>query len=376
MSTNAQKQSRASLIAFMLVMFALVGVGSAMIAPYFLAIVMGGILAILSQPPYRWLLNKNFKPRLAASIVTLGLLVLVIGPFLGFAAMAIRQGITVGQHVAQSNISVQDILTRVSEWAPMHYFVNDAAELEQVLKNSVHAIGENASTFVLAIAGGVPAAVLQFVLAAMACFFFLIDGRDAVQWITSKVPIDLEIRSRLQGSFKDTAISVVWASMAAAAAQALVMMAGFLALSVPAAFFAAGATFILAWIPLFGTAPVWIAAAIYLFVNGSMTKVVIMVIVGFLTGIVDNFVRPWVLKGRGEMHPLVSLVAIFGGIQMFGIVGVFFGPILAAVVITVLQVWPTVGRKFGLQFAGSIDTPEGPTPSSTGIVTLPGSMDS
>jgi predicted PurR-regulated permease PerM len=49
-----------------------------------------------------------------------------------------------------------------------------------------------------------------------------------------------------------------------------------------------------------------------------------------------------------KMHPLVSLVAIFGGIEMFGILGIFLGPILAAVLIALLQLWPEVGQRFGL----------------------------
>jgi predicted PurR-regulated permease PerM len=73
-----------------------------------------------------------------------------------------------------------------------------------------------------------------------------------------------------------------------------------------------------------------------------------MVAFGLMAGLVDNFVRPLVLKGRSKMHPLVSLVAIFGGIEMFGILGIFLGPILAAVLIALLQLWPEVGQRFGL----------------------------
>jgi predicted PurR-regulated permease PerM len=73
-----------------------------------------------------------------------------------------------------------------------------------------------------------------------------------------------------------------------------------------------------------------------------------MVVCGLMTGLVDNFVRSMILQGRSKMHPLVSLVAIFGGIGMFGIMGVFLGPILAAVLIALLQSWPEVGQRFGL----------------------------
>jgi predicted PurR-regulated permease PerM len=73
-----------------------------------------------------------------------------------------------------------------------------------------------------------------------------------------------------------------------------------------------------------------------------------MLAIGFVTGISDNIARTWVLKGRGQMHPLVSLIAIFGGIRLFGIFGVFIGPILAALLISVLNIWPTMAERFGV----------------------------
>jgi predicted PurR-regulated permease PerM len=73
-----------------------------------------------------------------------------------------------------------------------------------------------------------------------------------------------------------------------------------------------------------------------------------MIVIGLLVGVSDNIVRSFVLQGRDEMHPLVSLVAMFGGIAMFGIVGVFIGPILAAIVIAVLDTWPSVAAQYGI----------------------------
>jgi predicted PurR-regulated permease PerM len=160
--------------------------------------------------------------------------------------------------------------------------------------------------------------------------------------------MDPDVRIQVLESFKNTAISVIWATLAAATAQSAVILVSFLILGVPAAFLAAGATFIFAWIPLVGSTPVWVAAVLYLFFEGMTWKAILMVVFGLITGLVDNFVRPMVLKGRSNMHPLVSLVAIFGGIGMFGIMGVFVGPILAAVLISLLQIWPEVGDRFGL----------------------------
>jgi predicted PurR-regulated permease PerM len=91
-----------------------------------------------------------------------------------------------------------------------------------------------------------------------------------------------------------------------------------------------------------------------------MLKALLMVVVGLMAGLVDNFVRPLILQGRSKMHPLVSLVAIFGGMEMFGILGIFLGPILAAVLIALLQLWPEVGQRFGLLPGSTGETHDGP----------------
>ena len=159
---------------------------------------------------------------------------------------------------------------------------------------------------------------------------------------------DADVRVQVVQSFHETAISVIWATVAAAAAQSAVMLLSYLTLGVPAAFLAAGATFLFAWLPLVGSTPAWLAGAIYLYLQDAMLKAILMVVFGLMAGLIENFVRPLILKGRSKMHPLVSLVAIFGGIGMFGIMGIFLGPILAAVLIALLQSWPEVGQRFGL----------------------------
>jgi predicted PurR-regulated permease PerM len=194
----------------------------------------------------------------------------------------------------------------------------------------------------------VPNLVLQGVLAALACFFLLVDGPRLRRWMTDKIPIAADVREQVGQVFQETAISVIWATLAAAAAQSGVMLLTYLLLGVPAAFVAAGAAFLCAWIPLVGSSPVWLVGALYLFAQHALVKALLMVGCGLLAGILDNVVRTLLLKGRSKLHPLVSLVVIFGGIEMFGLLGIFLGPILAAVLLALLQLWPAIGQRYGL----------------------------
>ena len=58
--------------------------------------------------------------------------------------------------------------------------------------------------------------------------------------------------------------------------------------------------------------------------------------------------RPLGLKGRSDLHPLVGLVAIIAAIDMCGILGIFVGPLLAAVLISLLELWPEIAGRFGV----------------------------
>lgn len=350
-----------TLVFFILLLGGFIAINLAMVGPYLLTVLMGAILSILTMPLFSRLRRRGFGPRASALTVILTIAVLVFGPLGWFATSAIKQGIAVGQKVSEQGISLERVTEAASKWGPARSVLGNSAEMQQKVRQQARTAGTRATGVLLGILGAIPDLVLHLALALITCYFFLLDGRRFLSWLQDKLPLDRDVRAQLYGSFRDTAVSTTWATLAAAGTQAALMFVSYLVLGVPGAFLAAGATFIFAWIPMVGSTPIWVVgAAVLYWGQGSLTKALLMVGLGVITGLADNFVRPWVLKGRGEMHPLVALVAIFGGIQMFGLFGVFFGPILAAVMLALLNVWPTVARRFHL-VAG---TPENLAPDA------------
>lgn len=196
-----------------------------------------------------------------------------------------------------------------------------------------------------------PESLLQSFLSLGACLFVLRDGPQLVEWLKKRIPLEAEVQDTVFASFRGTAISTVWATLAAAIAQATVMLLAFLILGVPGAILAGGATFILSWIPLVGSTPVWVGAFLYLWSEGHFVQMGFMAVFGVTAGLLDNIVRPIILKGGSDMHPFVSLMAIFGGVRLFGILGVFLGPIAIGVVIAFLDLWPLFQKRLELAFA-------------------------
>jgi predicted PurR-regulated permease PerM len=101
---------------------------------------------------------------------------------------------------------------------------------------------------------------------------------------------------------------------------------------------------VLSIIPGVGTALVWVPAAIYLMATGSVVAgVVLVAFCGAVVGSVDNFLRPRLVGKDTQMHDLLILFSTLGGLLLFGVVGFILGPILAALFVTV---WDIYGSAF------------------------------
>lgn len=311
-----------------------------MVGPYLLSLFLGGTAAMLCQPVHNRLL-KLMGPRAAAGTAAGLVLLLVIAPLAAFAVMAVRQGIELGTEMSElKEFSPKALTAELNRSELVRTFIGDQGVIKAKVSAAVQATAQVASAAIVRLGKGVPEFLLQLSLALIAFFFFLLDGKRFMAWLLGLDVLDRTVQARLVESFRETAASAVLAGLAAAAIQAVMILIGFLALGVPGAFLAGGLTFVFAWIPLLGTFPASLAGMLYLYAQGETGKMGLMLALALAAGVADNLIRPLVLKGRADMHPLVGLIAIIGGIQLFGILGVLIGPIMAAMLLALLRIWP------------------------------------
>lgn len=337
---NHEAIRRVHRVTFVAALLAFLAVVLRMIGPFLLPLFLGGTMALVCRPLYRRL-ARWMRPSWASLAATALALMLVVAPLAGLSVLAVRQGVEVGQQMAEltdfSPRAITDVLSR-SEL--VRELVGGPAEVNRRLKGVIQSAGQLTVTAVIAIGKSVPRILLQLALAVIAFFFALLDGKRFLDWALGLDLLDRDVQRRLVEAFRETTLSAFVAGLAAASAQSVLIAVGFLALGVPGAFLAGGLTFILSWIPLLGSLPASLGGTLYLYFQGAGLKTALMIALGLAAGVVDNLVRPLVLKGRDDMHPLVGLVVIVGGIEMFGILGVFIGPILAAMLVALLRIWP------------------------------------
>jgi predicted PurR-regulated permease PerM len=203
------------------------------------------------------------------------------------------------------------------------------------------------SKLVLELASETPALMVQLTMGVLSCYFWLVDGRRFLVWLRLIIPVTDHVRDEVTAAFRDATRSTVVASLAAALAQSFFVIISFLAIGIPSAALAAATTFAFAWIPVLGSFPVFAVAAFWAIAHGSWVKLTFIIVAGLITGIVDNLVRPLVLKGGSDMHPLISLVAILGGLEFFGLLGVLLGPVIVAMFTACARVWPHLAEEAG-----------------------------
>jgi predicted PurR-regulated permease PerM len=118
-----------------------------------------------------------------------------------------------------------------------------------------------------------------------------------------------------------------------------------------------------ALLPLIGTAAVWVPASIYLLASGSIVRALILVVWGLFVGTIDNLLRPYLISGRVQMHTLLIFFAVFGGVNVFGFLGLFMGPVIVAVTITLLSILRDESRSWNWrEETAAAVSPGEPTP--------------
>ncbi len=180
----------------------------------------------------------------------------------------------------------------------------------------------------------------------IAGFFLLKDGRVILRKWENLTPLDVDQDRRIRREFAIVCQAVVSSTILAALAQALVFGLG---LGMMDLVLGLGLMrwlvllvlllFVGAMVPMFGAPIVWLPLAAWLLYEGQYLAGTLLILLGaIVVGNIDNLVRMLVLRGSAGLHPLLALVSVLGGIESMGMIGVFVGPVIAGISITLLQI--------------------------------------
>ena len=321
----------------------------AMIWPFITALFLGAIFSGLAQPVYRRLLRWFKGRKAAASFVTLLLFFIVIlGPLGGFMGIVTNQAFQVSESVGpwlQQQMSQPDQLDRLIARLPFaDALAPNADQIQQKVAELAGSLGGFVVRSLAAVTRGTVQVLFLLFVMLYAMFFFLKDGGDVLGRILYYMPLSDEDEGRMLEKFVSVTRAMVKGTLLIGIVQGTLAGAGFAVVGIPAAAFWGTVMAVLSIVPGVGTALVWGPAVIYLLAVGQTgAGIGLAVWCGAVVGTVDNLMRPWLVGRDTQMPDLLILLGTLGGLFLFGAAGVLIGPIVAALFITV---WELYGEAF------------------------------
>jgi predicted PurR-regulated permease PerM len=300
-----------------------------------------GVLAITTWPAYRRLrVACGGRPTLSALVMTLLVVLLVAVPLALAGRMLIRELVPA---IRQATVWLE-AMPGPPGWLQSVPWLGDLWEMLRTAAMTGHLqTGEWLQSLVVPgtrALGLVARALGQTVLAILTLFFLYRNGEGYEHQIGAITRYWLgERAAAVFGPIRGALQAVFIGVILAAAAQGLVAMLGYVAVGLEAPIVLGTVTAVLAVLP-FAAVLVWGTAGVGLIVTGAWVKGVALLLWGTLAvSSVDNVVRASVLSGSARLPYLQSLIALIGGLAVFGPLGLFIGPALLAVWLGLWQEW-------------------------------------
>jgi len=340
--------------------------------PFLTAIAWAVIIAVPFHPVHDRIhrVIRNRSAAALASVVIVTLIVIVPGMLLGTATITelknAYQGVS-ERSAAEGGWA--PYINRINETAS-HWIGNQVQQPDFDLKREVVArigqISSVAGSIATSIVGNVTSVLVQGILTLFILFFMLRDGHSARRLLTAVIPLSHDHVEWLFNSISDTIIADMYGVIAIAIAQGLLMALMFWGLGLPSPFLWGAVSAVVSLLPIGGTAFVWLPGSIILIASGHWVKGIILLAWGAgVVGMLATVVQPIVLGRRAKLHTLQIFLGLLGGIQAFGLIGLFLGPIIISATNALFHIIREENKKWRAAEHGGRSEGDKPQPELT-----------
>jgi predicted PurR-regulated permease PerM len=217
----------------------------------------------------------------------------------------------------------------LTQMDPQRLFIKNLQQVSTFLFNQTTKILKGFSTF-----------VIGFLFTLLSLYYFFKDGNRLFGRLKDALPIPSKERDLLILRFKEMIYATIYGGILIAVIQGILGGMIFWVLGISSPILWGTAMGFLSFIPIGGTALIWVPAAILLFIQGAFLKGIILVGLGaFGISLVDNLLRPFFISSKTNIHPLLLFFAVLGGVQAFGLVGLAIGPLIATLCLTLIEIY-------------------------------------
>jgi predicted PurR-regulated permease PerM len=317
---------------------------------FLITLLLAAIFSALLHPFYRRVLRLFRGHKTIASATTLLLTILVvIVPLVLFIGVLVSQAVHVSQQAMpwiQEQLGNPSELERRLEKLPG--FERIEPYREQILTKLGELVGTIGSFTVnklSAVTKSTLTFAIQLVILLYAMFFFLMSGGAFLERILVHVPLSKNETGQIVGRFVSVTRAALASTLVIGVIQGTLGGLAFWVAGIKGAVFWGTLMAVLSMIPGVGATLVWLPAAIYLVLSGRVADgMMLFAFCAVIVGSVDNLLRPRLVGKETRLHDLIVLLSTLGGIMLMGAVGFIIGPVIAALFITVWDIYSAFVR--------------------------------
>ena len=335
---------------FILILIVIAAVFFAMLRPFLISILLAAILAGLIYPVYNWMRHRIWnQPSFCSIICVVLVMLLIILPLISVLGLLTVQAL-------EFKDTIDDKLREVMEKGPawLEYLkrhpLAEKIEIEKLNWQAKAAEGAKLiSTLLIKAISKTSQSTFQTVAMSFimlySVFYFLIDGPTLLNRIKYLSPLKDEYEDLIIKKFISITKATIKGTVIIGVIQGSMGGIIFAIFGVGSPVFWGTMMVILSIIPGIGAALVWAPALVIKMLTGHIGPGIGILVGGILISMSDNFLRPLLIGKDTKMHALLILFSTLGGIALFGIVGFILGPILAAVFLTVTDIYASEYRE-------------------------------
>jgi predicted PurR-regulated permease PerM len=321
-----------------------------MVRAFLIPVLLAAVFTTLFYPWYQRVLAWLGGRRVAASLLTcLIILVLLLGPVWSVGVIVARQAVELYTGVSKQVGDLfqrRDTLLHDLEQTPWFEAlgldrVDWAAKAQEVAEGA----GKLAATVVNKTGRGTLSLFIAISITLFSMFYFFADGEELVRRLKFLSPLDERHENAIVERFASVARATVRGTVIIALVQATLGTVLLWACGVEAPILWGVVMAVLAFIPIVGVKLVLLPAGLWQILTGSVWQGVIIILASFVVILnVDNLLRPRLVGQGAKMHDLLIFFATLGGLGTFGIAGLIVGPVLAAFVASMLEIYASEFR--------------------------------
>lgn len=309
-----------------------------LIKPFVPSLTWALVLAVLAHPMHEWIAAKLKWPSVSAALAVVLVTIAIALP----ATLVVRQ---IGIEAVESAVAVRKLvdadrwklaIDRFPRLAPLRDWIEREVDVEQQ-------VGDASAQVAKGVRGALQRAVdvsIGVLITLFLLFYFLRDKRRILRVIAQSVPLAPSETAQVRDHIRDTISAVVFGTIAVAVVQGTLGGLMFWWLGLPAPILWGAIMAVLAILPMFGAALIWVPAALFLAIDGQWDKALLLTAWGTaVVGLIDNLLYPLLVKNKLRIHTVPVFIAVLGGLFAFGATGVVLGPLILAVALALVDIW-------------------------------------